>query len=97
MFGSDKRVLLRHYLEQGMSKAAIARQLGVSRRTVYYWIQKGQLHRGGQEEPVQYGRVSPHSSQSRSSEKRILFPVLTLCLQHSHRRSRRVACRSIAV
>ena len=34
MFGSDKRVLLRHYLEQGMSKAAIARQLGVSRRSV---------------------------------------------------------------
>ena len=63
MFGSDKRVLLRHYLEQGMSKAAIARQLGVSRRTVYYWIQKGQLHRGGQEEPVQYGPRGPGRSK----------------------------------
>ena len=54
MFGSDKRVLLRHYLEQGTSKAAIARQLGVSRRTVYYWIKTGQLNRGGKEEAVQY-------------------------------------------
>ena len=27
MIGSEQRVLLRHYLEQGMSKAAIARHL----------------------------------------------------------------------
>ena len=35
MIGREKRVLLRHYLEQGMNKAVIARDLGVSRRTVY--------------------------------------------------------------
>ena len=29
MYGREKHVLLRHYLEQGMSKAAIARELGV--------------------------------------------------------------------
>lgn len=63
MFGRDKRVLLRHYLEQGMSKAAIARQLGVSRRTVYYWIKTGQLNRGGKEEPVQYGPRRPVRSK----------------------------------
>lgn len=63
--GSDKRVLLRHYLEQGMSKAAVARQLGVSRRTVYYWIKTGQLNRGGKEETVQYGpRPLAHGSRS---------------------------------
>ena len=33
MIGREKRVLLRHYLEQGMNKAVIARDLGVSRRT----------------------------------------------------------------
>ena len=32
MIGREKRVLLRHYLEQGMNKAVIARDLGVSRR-----------------------------------------------------------------
>ena len=28
MIGREKRVLLRHYLEQGMNKAVIARDLG---------------------------------------------------------------------
>ena len=45
MIGREKRVLLRHYLEQGMNKAVIARDLGVSRRTVYHWIETGQLDR----------------------------------------------------
>jgi transposase len=36
-------VLLKHLLEQGLSKTAIAQQLGVSRRVVYYWIRTGQL------------------------------------------------------
>ena len=35
MIGRETRVLLRHYLEQGMSKAAIARELGINRRTVH--------------------------------------------------------------
>jgi transposase len=39
------RVLLVHYLEQGLSKAAIARQLGINRRTINRWIAEGQLDR----------------------------------------------------
>ncbi len=35
MIGRETRVLLRHYLEQGLSKAAVARRCGVSERTVY--------------------------------------------------------------
>lgn len=45
MYGREQRVLLRHYLRQGLSKAEIARALGVSRRTVYHWIETGQLDR----------------------------------------------------
>ena len=33
MIGREKRVLLRHYLEQGMNKAAIARDLPLCQRT----------------------------------------------------------------
>ena len=56
MIGREKRVLLRHYLEQGMNKAGIARDLGVSRRTVYHWIETGQLDdRELDEERVGYG------------------------------------------
>lgn len=39
----ETRVLLVHYLEQGLSKAAIARQVGIDRRTVYRWMAAGEL------------------------------------------------------
>jgi transposase len=55
MYAREHRVLLRHYLEQGLSKAAIARALGVSRRTVYHWIDTGQLDRDLDEGPARYG------------------------------------------
>jgi transposase len=54
MYGREQRVLLRHYLERGLSKAEIARELGVSRRTVYHWLEGGQLDRDLDNAPVQY-------------------------------------------
>jgi len=54
MYGREQRVLLRHYLERGLSKAEVARELGVSRRTVYHWIESGQLDRDWDNAPVQY-------------------------------------------
>ncbi len=55
MYGTEKHVLLRHYLEQGMSKAAMARDLGVDRRTIYRWIEGGELDRDRDDEAVLYG------------------------------------------
>ena len=52
MIGRETRVLLRHYLEEGASKAAVARRLGVSRRTVHRWIASGQLDRELDDEAV---------------------------------------------
>jgi len=52
-------VLLRHYLERGVSKAEVARELGVSRRTVYHWIATGQLDRELDEAAVRYGARPP--------------------------------------
>ena len=43
MYRREKHMLLRHYLEQGMTKAAISRELGVKRRTIYRWIEAGEL------------------------------------------------------
>lgn len=54
MYGREQRVLLRHYLEQGLSKAEIARSMGVSRRTLYHWIEAGQLERELDNGPVRY-------------------------------------------
>jgi transposase len=35
MHGWEQRVLVKHYLEQGLSKSAIAERVGVSRRASY--------------------------------------------------------------
>ena len=59
MYGREQRVLLRHYLERGLSKAEVARELGVSRRTVYHWIASGQLDRELAEAPVRYTARPP--------------------------------------
>jgi transposase len=59
MIGRETRMLLRHYLEQGASKSALARQLGVSRDTVHRWIRAGDLDRDLDTAPVQYGPRRP--------------------------------------
>ena len=43
MHGRDKRVLVRHYLGQGVGKAGIARRLKIGSRTVYNWTADGTL------------------------------------------------------
>jgi transposase len=48
-------MLLRHYLEQGGSKSALARQLGISRDTVHRWIRDGDLDRDLDGAAVRYG------------------------------------------
>ena len=63
MIGREKRVLLRHYLEQGVPKAAIARHVGVSRETIYRWIATGQLDRELDDEAVRYRPRAPAPSK----------------------------------
>ena len=59
MHGIEKRLLMRRYLEGGVSKTATARALGVSRRTVYNWIREGELERDPDDMTVQYGPRAP--------------------------------------
>jgi len=47
VYGLEHLVILKHLLEQGLAKTAIAEQLGVSRRTVHHWIAIGELEREG--------------------------------------------------
>ena len=62
MIARETRVLLRHYLEQGVSKAAVARKLGISERTVYRWIAAGQLDRDLGDGTDRYGPRRPRTS-----------------------------------
>ena len=41
----ETRMLLKHYLEQGVSKAELSRRFGISRRTIHEWVETGQLDR----------------------------------------------------
>ena len=59
MIGRETRMLLRHYIEQGMSKRAIARKLKISRDTLYRWIREGALDRDADEQRVEYGPRPP--------------------------------------
>jgi transposase len=59
MFGRETRMLLRHYLEQGKTKSALARELGVSRDTIHRWIRAGDLDRDLDEMAAAYGPRRP--------------------------------------
>lgn len=51
MIGWEEHMLLRHYLEQGLSRSAIATRLGMSERTIRRWIAAGELERDLDEPP----------------------------------------------
>lgn len=59
MFGRETRMLLRHYLEHGTSKSALARTLGVHRDTIHRWIRDGALDRDLDGAPVRDGPRRP--------------------------------------
>ena len=62
MYGIEKRLLMRRYLEEGVSKVATARALGISRRTIYNWIEAGELERDPRDRKLQYGPRWPRPS-----------------------------------
>ena len=38
-------MLLKHYLDQGVSKSELARRFGINRATIHHWVKTGQLDR----------------------------------------------------
>ena len=80
MYGWDTLVLLKHYLESGLSKTAIARQLGVSRRVIYHWLTTGQLEREVGE-PAPRRRLGPPTKlapfHALIAERLQTFPALS--------------------
>jgi transposase len=58
VYGWEPLVLLKHLLEQGLPKTAIAERLGVSRRVIYKWLASGQLDRDLSDPPPPRVRVA---------------------------------------
>ena len=61
MFGWERHVQLRHYLEEGYTQREIAQELGIDRRTVYRWIRGGDVDRELSPKTVKYGPRLPVS------------------------------------
>lgn len=64
MYGWEQSVLVQHYLEQGLSKTAIAEAVGVSRRTLHYWLTSGKLE-GGEALPPARDEAEPQHAYHR--------------------------------
>lgn len=64
-------MLLRHLLDQGLKKTAIAEQLGISRRLIYYWIETGQLDRDLSNPPL------PRMREARLTRLDPYKPIIT--------------------
>ena len=58
MYGWDTLVLLKHLLDEGLKKTAIAERLSVSRRLIYHLIETGQLDRDLSQPPPPRVRTS---------------------------------------
>lgn len=59
MYGKEVRMVVKHDLDAGMSKAVIARKLGISRGTVERWAASGQLDDRLDNVPVRYSPRKP--------------------------------------
>ena len=79
----ETRMLLEHYLEQGVSKAELTRRFQLSRRTIHYWIESGQLNRELHAGTGGYARRAPVTRKldpfKRTIEARLeVYPRLTM-------------------
>ena len=83
MYDTETKMLLKHYLEQGMSKAELARRFQLGRRTTHYWIESGQLDRELKAGAGGYARRAPIKHKldpfKRIIEARLeVYPKLTV-------------------
>ena len=56
MYDLETKMLLKHYLEQGVSKAELAGRFQLSQRTIHYWIACGQWNRDLGSSPAGHAR-----------------------------------------
>ena len=63
MFEREKRVLARHYLDEGVGRAEVARRVGIGRRTLYNWIADGLLEGRLGDQKDGYGPRRPRASK----------------------------------
>lgn len=80
MIGWERRVLFRHYLDQGLTITEISCELGISRQTIYRWVKSGEVDRDVEEvrykpRPPVPTKLDPYKAVIR--ERLREFPELT--------------------
>ncbi|HEV2593437.1 MAG TPA: IS21 family transposase [Gaiellaceae bacterium] len=82
MIDPERRVLLKHYLEEGVPVAVLARRLKIGRRTIQRWIAKGETDRDVDIAGVRYtsrperpGKLDPYKALI--EERLNQYPELT--------------------
>jgi transposase len=70
VYGWDTLVLLKHLLDEGLTKTAIALRLGVSRRVIHHWLATGQLERDLDSSP-------PRAAVARATKLDQYTPIVT--------------------
>jgi transposase len=86
MLSMEGLVVLRHYLEQGLSKSAIASRLGINRRTVLRYEKSGRREPGSWPRPKRPSKLDPFRDYLRGrlepypelSEVRLLSEIRAL-------------------
>ena len=65
MLSNEGLILLRHYIQEGLSKSAIAQKLGISRRTVHRYLMSGQHEPGYGPRPKRRSKLDPFETYLR--------------------------------
>jgi transposase len=66
MLSKEAVIVLRHYLQEGLSTGAMARRLGISRRTVQRYIKSGKTEPSYGPRPPQPSKLDPYRAYLRS-------------------------------
>jgi transposase len=74
MLGKEAVIVLQHYLPQGLSKTAIARKLGVTRRTVQRYAKSGKTEAQSQQVSRQAVSSTGRDVSRRANRGRVPAP-----------------------
>jgi transposase len=75
VLSKERFIVIRHYLDEGLPKAAIARKLGINRRTVQRLAQSGKQEPSYGPRPARGSQLDPYTAYLR--ERLTLYPELT--------------------
>lgn len=78
VYGWERLVLLKHLLDEGLTKTVIAARLGISRGAIYYWLRAGQLDRDVGEG---HGPVAPRTRRAGAAKLEPYKPLIETRLE----------------